>query len=101
MKFQLGQRIKGQMVCLSIHPDCWIEIERRLYASKVQNKLYNPSFYQSIKTKVFWLLSGLGPEYESFATAMLKPPVPSYADLIPLLQSHELRSKGHQSDLTN
>jgi hypothetical protein len=27
------------MVCLSIHPDCWIEIEIRLYASKVQNKL--------------------------------------------------------------
>jgi hypothetical protein len=53
------------------------------------------------QNKVFWLLSVLGPEYESFATAMLKPPVPSYADLIPLLQSHELRSKGHQSDLTN
>lgn len=56
MQFQLGQRIKGQMVCLSIHPDCWIEIEIRLYASKVQNKLYNPSFYQSRKNKVCYFL---------------------------------------------
>ena len=42
------------------------------------------------RKKVFWLLSGLGPRYESFSTAMLKPPVPSYNDLIPLLHSHEL-----------
>lgn len=53
------------------------------------------------RSKVFWLLSGLGPQYESFATTMLKPPVPFYADLIPLLQSHELRYKGHQSELVN
>jgi hypothetical protein len=33
-----------------------MEIERRLYASKVQNKLYNPSFYQSIKNKVCYFL---------------------------------------------
>ncbi|KAF6139718.1 hypothetical protein GIB67_006666 [Kingdonia uniflora] len=43
--------------------------------------------------KVFWLLSGLGPWYESFFTAMLKPSVPSYVDLIPLLQSHDLHQK--------
>lgn len=43
MQFQLGQRIKGQMVCLSIHPDCWIEIQIRLYASKVQNNRIRPS----------------------------------------------------------
>nr|CAD1837421.1 unnamed protein product [Ananas comosus var. bracteatus] len=55
----------------------------------------------SDQSKVFWLLSGLGPQYESFATAMLKPPVPSYSDLIPLLQSHELRNKGHESNPTN
>ncbi|KAK2972647.1 hypothetical protein RJ640_003025 [Escallonia rubra] len=53
------------------------------------------------QNKVFWLLSGLGPKYESFATTMLKPPVPSYADLIPLLQSHELRNRGHQSESFN
>ena len=43
--------------------------------------------------KVFWLLNGLGPRYESFSTTMLKPLVPSYNDLIPLLYSHELRNK--------
>ncbi|KAK2989204.1 hypothetical protein RJ640_001433 [Escallonia rubra] len=53
------------------------------------------------QNKVFWLLSGLGPKYESFATTMLKPHVPSYAELIPLLQSHELRNKGHQSESFN
>jgi hypothetical protein len=42
MQFQLGQRIKGQMVCLSIHPDCWIEIEIRLYASKVIKNRISP-----------------------------------------------------------
>ncbi|KAF3776070.1 hypothetical protein EJ110_NYTH47601 [Nymphaea thermarum] len=40
-------------------------------------------------TKVFLLLNGLGPEYESFVTSMLKPPIPTYKDVIPLLQSHE------------
>lgn len=43
MQFQLGQRIQGRMVCLSIHPDCWIEMEIRLYASKVQNNIIRPS----------------------------------------------------------
>uniref|UniRef100_A0A2N9H082 Uncharacterized protein n=1 Tax=Fagus sylvatica TaxID=28930 RepID=A0A2N9H082_FAGSY len=51
--------------------------------------------------KVFWLLNGLGPRYESFSTAMLKPPVPSYLDLIPLLHSHELRNKSLLIDQPN
>ncbi|KAL3516301.1 hypothetical protein ACH5RR_023203 [Cinchona calisaya] len=41
------------------------------------------------KAKVFGLLKGLGPEYESFVTSMLKPLIPSYRDLIPLLQGHD------------
>lgn len=45
------------------------------------------------KKKVFMLLSGLGTRYESFVTAMLKPPVPSYNDLLPLIYSHELQNK--------
>ncbi|KAF3772532.1 hypothetical protein EJ110_NYTH57686, partial [Nymphaea thermarum] len=32
-------------------------------------------------SKVFWLLSGLGQEYESFTTTMMKPPTPSYIDV--------------------
>lgn len=32
---------------------------------------------------------------------MLKPPLPSYVDVIPLLQSHELHNKGHQENLGN
>jgi hypothetical protein len=51
--------------------------------------------------KVFWLLNGLGPRYESFSTAMLKPPVPSYNDLIPLLHSHELRNQSLLADQVN
>ncbi|GMY19468.1 UBN2_3 domain-containing protein, partial [Fagus crenata] len=51
--------------------------------------------------KVFWLLNGLGSSYESFSTAMLKPPVPSYLDLIPLLHSHELRNNAFLTDQPN
>uniref|UniRef100_A0A2N9EXT0 Uncharacterized protein n=1 Tax=Fagus sylvatica TaxID=28930 RepID=A0A2N9EXT0_FAGSY len=51
--------------------------------------------------KVFWLLNGLGSRYESFSTTMLKPPVPSYLDLIPLLHSHELRNKSFLIDQPN
>ena len=51
--------------------------------------------------KAFWLLNGLGPRYESFFTAMLKPLVPSYNDLIPLLHSHELRNKSLVSKQAN
>lgn len=37
------------------------------------------------KKKVFWLVNGLGLEYNSFVTTMLKPPTPSYKDIISLL----------------
>ena len=50
---------------------------------------------------VFWLLNGLGSRYESFSTAMLKPLVPSYLDLIPLLHSHELHNKSFFTDQPN
>ena len=48
------------------------------------------------QSKVFWLLSGLGPSYETITTTMLKPLVPSYDDVSPLSQSHDLHNKGHQ-----
>ncbi|GAV71899.1 UBN2 domain-containing protein, partial [Cephalotus follicularis] len=35
--------------------------------------------------KVFLLLTYLGPTYESFAIAMLKPLVPTYSEIMPLL----------------
>ena len=47
------------------------------------------------RTKVFTLLKGLGPGYESFVTTMLKPPIPNYKDLIPLLQGHETMKNLH------
>lgn len=53
------------------------------------------------RKKVFWLLSGLGSRYESFSTAMLKPPVPTYNDLIPLLHSHELIRASSLSEHSN
>ncbi|KAF3780320.1 hypothetical protein EJ110_NYTH39541 [Nymphaea thermarum] len=43
--------------------------------------------------KAFWLLHGLGKGYEPFVKAMLKPLVPSYKELISLLQSLEVRNK--------
>lgn len=49
----------------------------------------------SDEKKVFCLLKGLGPNYDSFTTSMLKPPIPSYTDLIPLLQSHEAIKQAH------
>ncbi|GAV65686.1 UBN2_2 domain-containing protein, partial [Cephalotus follicularis] len=44
----------------------------------------------SDKRKVFVLLTNLGPAYEAFSTTMLKPHVPSYSEIIPLLHIHEL-----------
>ncbi|KAJ1424079.1 gag-polypeptide of LTR copia-type [Sesbania bispinosa] len=35
-----------------------------------------------IKKKYFYLLTSLGPDYETFTTTMLKPPRPSYSELI-------------------
>ncbi|KAJ0016773.1 hypothetical protein Pint_11309 [Pistacia integerrima] len=47
------------------------------------------------KNKVFSLLTGLGARYEPFTTSMLKPPMPSYNEVIPLLQSYETRLNLH------
>ncbi|GLU15194.1 hypothetical protein SLE2022_317050 [Rubroshorea leprosula] len=49
------------------------------------------------KNKVFWFLQGLGPNYENFVTTMLKPHVPSYKELIPLVKSHDSRNHHHNS----
>ncbi|KZV57610.1 hypothetical protein F511_03070 [Dorcoceras hygrometricum] len=43
------------------------------------------------KVKVFSLLTSLGPRYESFTTTMLKPPRPSYTELVSLLKGYEQR----------
>jgi len=37
--------------------------------------------------KVFCLLTSLGPQYENFTTTMLKPPRPSYSELVSQLQN--------------
>lgn len=41
--------------------------------------------------KVFWVLRGLGDDYMMFTTMAIKPPTPTYAELLKLLQSFELR----------
>ncbi|KAI8523278.1 hypothetical protein RHMOL_Rhmol13G0060800 [Rhododendron molle] len=52
------------------------------------------------RTKSFWLLQGLGPpQYESFTTTMLKPPMPSFNVFIPLLRSYETRMGLYDSDI--
>lgn len=40
---------------------------------------------------VFWALSGLSDDYQMFKTMMLRPPLPTFADMIVLLQSCETR----------
>lgn len=45
--------------------------------------------------KVFCLLSNLGARYDPFTTSMLKPPMPSYAELIPLIQRYEIHTFFH------
>lgn len=43
------------------------------------------------KEKVYSLLTSLGPQYETFTTTMLKPPRPTYSELISHLQNHDQR----------
>lgn len=46
------------------------------------------------------IYSNLGPDYESFRTSMLKPPIPPYSELVPLLYIHEtMRSLHSQQGL--
>lgn len=40
-------------------------------------------------TKVFWLLNGLGPEYEAFTVIVLRPPTSKYVEVVALLQNDE------------
>ncbi|KAJ0011064.1 hypothetical protein Pint_34225 [Pistacia integerrima] len=47
------------------------------------------------KNKVFSFVTRLGARYEPFATSMLKPPMPSYNEVIPLLQGYEPRLNLH------
>ena len=44
------------------------------------------------KAKAYSLLANLGPKYESFTTTMLKPPMPSYSEVVSLLQGFEQRN---------
>ena len=43
--------------------------------------------------KSWWLLNGLGKEYEVFTTTMLRPPVLPYSDIVTLLESYAERHK--------
>ncbi|KAF3789178.1 hypothetical protein EJ110_NYTH09812 [Nymphaea thermarum] len=48
--------------------------------------------------KVFWLVNGLGPGYESFMTSILNPPVPPYLDVVSLLHLHETMRDLHAGE---
>ncbi|KAJ1428319.1 gag-polypeptide of LTR copia-type [Sesbania bispinosa] len=52
------------------------------------------------KEKVFYLLTSLGPDYETFTTTMLKPPRSSYSELISQLQSLDQRRSWFSSHTT-
>ncbi|KAG5223904.1 Retrovirus-related polyprotein from transposon [Salix suchowensis] len=51
--------------------------------------------------KVFCLLTSLGPHYETFTTTMLKPPRPSYTELVSQLQSLDQRRNWLSSHTDN
>jgi hypothetical protein len=61
--------------------------------------LENP--YQ-IKKRFFCLLISLGPQYETFTTTMLKPPRPTYTELISQLQNLDQHRNwfSNQSDVS-
>ncbi|KAJ8625786.1 hypothetical protein MRB53_034316 [Persea americana] len=50
------------------------------------------------RNKVFVLLNGLGPGYESFVTSYLRPPIPTYKEIVPLLQGHEMMRSIHTTE---
>ena len=52
------------------------------------------------EVKVFSLLTSLGPKYESFTTTVLKPPHPTYTELVSLLQGYEQRQKWFTTNTT-
>lgn len=49
------------------------------------------------KMKVFSLLNSLRPKYGSITTSILKPPLPTYTELVPFLQGYELCYHLHYS----
>nr|CAD1833524.1 unnamed protein product [Ananas comosus var. bracteatus] len=51
----------------------------------------------SNSTKVFRLLDGLDESYKPFKTTMFRPPIPLYTEVVPQLQTYELRIKRHSS----
>jgi len=53
--------------------------------------------------KVFCLLTNLDPQYENFTTTILKPPRPSYSELVSQLQNFDQRRNWFSSytDMTN
>lgn len=50
------------------------------------------------RNKVFAFLNGLAPGYESFVTTMMKPPILSYKEIVPLLQSHDTIKNLHSTE---
>lgn len=53
------------------------------------------------KAKVFHLLTGLGPEYKMFRTTMLRLPLPSFKELLPMLKGHEVIDGDEKSEISS
>jgi hypothetical protein len=55
------------------------------------------------KEKVFYLLTSFGPQYKNFTTTMLKPPRPSYTELVSQIQNLDQQRSwfSSHSDTTN
>lgn len=51
--------------------------------------------------KSFWMLNGLGSNYQMFTTMTLRPPLPEYSQLLSMLHSYEIRIRLQESVVTS
>ncbi|PKI60565.1 hypothetical protein CRG98_019041 [Punica granatum] len=70
--------------------DCLVEL---WLVGTLSEGVLGPPYHCAEINKVFRLLEGLGDKYESIKMTMLRPPSPSYANVVGQLQSYELRNK--------
>ncbi|KAF8401648.1 hypothetical protein HHK36_012594 [Tetracentron sinense] len=99
----LSEDVLGLVVGLDTAANVWKALENA-FAQHSKEREFQLTQQMSLlrkgkpvpdQNKVFSLLHGLGHGYETFVTTML---IPSYLDIVPMLQSHEARNQHHGSE---
>ena len=62
------------------------------------NAIGKPVAYQD---QVFGVLNGLGLDHDDFTTFMMHPTLPTYIDVLPILQSYELRKENKKFQVSS